>query len=423
VSPNNLQEWLDYQSNIHPKDIELGLARVGQVWQRMGAPAPASLVITVAGTNGKGSSVALLQAILGQAGYRVGAYTSPHLQCYNERISICGQLATDEALCNTFARVEQARGDISLTYFEFGTLAALWLFSQSQLDIAILEVGLGGRLDAVNIIDADVALITGIALDHADWLGDDVESIGAEKAGIMRAGKPVVYAAPEMPNSIAQKAQEVGAKLSRLGEDYHYERQAGAWHWQSGLLSRRSLPIPAIRGSIQLQNAAAVLQVIQCIYEIFAVDQQAIRQGLLSARLSGRLQVMQHRTRWILDVAHNPQAVELLSEQVTNMFVSGKVICLVGVLQDKLIPELFEPLLCQVDKWFVLDLSCETRGTSAAQVAALLKQQGSQPITQQTDSLENMCQKLIDSVSDEDLILVFGSFAAVAAVERWLAIE
>ena len=417
---NSLNEWLAYIDSQHPKNIALGLERVREVWANLGAPSLAQRVISIAGTNGKGSSVALLQAILQAAGYRVGAYTSPHLLEYNERVNIAGCSASDEALCDAFAQIEQARGTLPLTYFEYGTLAALWVFHQSQLDIALLEVGLGGRLDAVNSIDADVALITGIALDHMEWLGDTREAIGAEKAGIMRADRPVIYAAPEMPDSIATAAEQTGARLLRLNQDYHYRVQQQAWHWSNTEQHRRSLPLPNLRGNIQLRNAAAVLQVVHSIQDTHPVDQQAVRQGLIGATLPGRFEIHQRRARWILDVAHNPQAVAGLAAQLGDCFIKGKMIAVVGVLQDKLQPDLFTAMAERVDHWYIVDLSAEPRGASAQAVQACL--QACVPAEQITvcgAPLTGLNQVDLDSTAD-DQILVFGSFVTVAATMRWM---
>ena len=257
--PRTVSDWLDYQSTLHPKAIELGLERVAAVWRSLGSPVPAARVITLAGTNGKGSTAAFLEGILKAAGYRTGCYTSPHLLRYNERIHIDARPVDDAQLCDAFERIEQARGDIPLTYFEFGTLAALWCMANTGLDVAILEVGLGGRLDAVNIIDADVALISGIALDHTDWLGTRLEQIGMEKAGIARTGRPLVFTASDMPRTIADTAHQVGAVLYRLGRDYDYQAGDNGWQWRCGARVRSGLPLPGMRGDIQLRNAAGAL--------------------------------------------------------------------------------------------------------------------------------------------------------------------
>jgi dihydrofolate synthase/folylpolyglutamate synthase len=417
---NSLADWLTYISGQHPKNIALGLDRVRTVWNNLGAPAPAQRVVSVAGTNGKGSSVAILQAILQSAGYRVGAYTSPHVLEYNERVNIDGSPVNDENLCEAFAQIEAARGTTPLTYFEYGTLAALWLFQQSALDIALLEVGLGGRLDAVNIIDADVALITGIALDHMDWLGDNLEVIGTEKAGIMRKDRPVIYAAPEMPESIATVAYQTGARLLRLNKDYHYRVQQQAWHWTAAGQHRRSLPLPNLRGTIQMRNAAAALQVLACLQDSYPVDQQAIRQGLLGVTLPGRFAIYQRRARWIIDVAHNPQAAEGLAVQLSDCFIKGKTLAVVGVLEDKLQPELFTALKARVDHWYLLDLRDAERGASAQAVLECAQQSVSaEQITVCGEPNSGFNQVDMESTAD-DQVLVFGSFVTVTAVMRWL---
>jgi dihydrofolate synthase/folylpolyglutamate synthase len=416
MMPSSLSEWLDYQSSLHPQNMELGLDRVRQVWRALGQPRPARKVITVAGTNGKGSCVALLGSLLRAAGYAVGAYTSPHLLRYNERVCLQGQPVADSVLCDAFVQVEQARGDTLLTYFEFGALAALWIFSQRNLDIALLEVGLGGRLDAVNIVDADVALVTTIALDHMDWLGDDLESIAAEKAGIFRAHRPAIYASVDMPTNILKTAQRIGADLLRLGVNYHYRVEASAWHWTSDNQQRYALPLPNLRGPAQLRNAAAALQVLECLETDYPVTQAAVRQGLLAVQLPGRMAIYQPNARWILDVAHNPQAIQILADQIKRIFVAGKVIAVVGLLQDKLQTGLFEPLLEPVDAWFILDLSTESRGASAQHVKTLLPAQ----TTTLCHAPEEGFVLAHEAAGSDDLVLVFGSFAVVAAAMRWL---
>ena len=419
VSTRTLAEWLDWQSSLNPKSIDLGLERVRQVWDALDAPAPAANVISVAGTNGKGSSVALLEAMLRQAGYRVGVYTSPHLLRYNERIRIDGQDADDESICAAFERIEAVRGDIQLTYFEYGTLAALLLFSEASLDAAVLEVGLGGRLDAVNIIDADVALITGIALDHMDWLGDTLEKIGAEKAGIMRAGRPAVFAAPQMPHSVQAVADELGAELIRAGRDFSYQGSASSWDWTGRASRRAALPLPSMRGSIQLQNAAAVLQVLECLGGPLPVDQQAVRAGLIEAKVRGRFEIHQRNCRWILDVAHNPQAAELLSAQLADLFVPGKVHAVVGMLRDKAIAEVLAALAPRIDQWHLLDLSAEHRGAAAVELLDQLP--AAERAQAECCSDTDACLRHVHEAScEDDLVLVFGSFLTVAAAMQWM---
>ena len=417
--PRSLVEWLDYQSQLHPKNIELGLERVAGVWQALGAPAPAARIVTVAGTNGKGSSVAFLDAMLRAAGYRTGCYTSPHLLRYNERIRIDGREIDDASLCEAFERVEQARGDTSLTYFEFGTLAALWCMAQQPLDVAILEVGLGGRLDAVNILDADVALITGIGLDHTDWLGGDLESIGLEKAGIARAGRPLVFASREMPDSIAQVAQSTGARLYRLARDYGYQAGDSGWQWRVGDLLRSGLPLPGMRGVVQLQNAAGALMVLHLLSDLH-VDQRAIREGLLQARVAGRFEVHQRRCRWVLDVAHNPQAAEVLAGQLADIYVPGTRHVVVGMLADKAIEEVLATVSPCADRWHLLDLSDEPRGATADRLLSALP-----PAVRDRATIHESMRTCLDYldglVGESDQVLVFGSFITVGRAMSWLS--
>ena len=413
-----LDDWLDHLSQTHPADIELGLERVAAVWRALGAPAPALHVVTVAGTNGKGSSVAFLEAILGAAGYRVGAYTSPHLLHYNERVRIEGMPVPDAILCEAFERIEQARGDTPLTYFEFGTLAALWCFACAGLDAAILEVGLGGRLDAVNIVDADVGLITGIALDHTDWLGDDLDAIGFEKAGIARSGRPLVYSAREMPDSVARVADERGARLLHAGRDYDWRQAGDGWEWQGEAGIRPGLPLPALRGAAQMQNAAGALAVLSQLPDL-PVDAAAVRAGLLEARLPGRFDVRHRRCPWVLDVAHNPQAAEVLAAQLGERFVSGERHAVVGMLADKAIEEVLAVLAPRVDHWHLLGLGDQPRGAPAQTLLDALPataRAGAHCCTDVDDCLAALDSRL----GADDEVLVFGSFVTVGRVMAWL---
>ena len=290
---NSLDDWLAWQETLHPSEIELGLDRIAFVFQKLHPQPGFPSVITVAGTNGKGSSVAMLDAIYRIAGYKVGKYTSPHIFQYNERICINNQVIRDDLLCRAFERIDQARGNISLTYFEFGTLAALDIFLQHELDVIILEVGLGGRLDAVNIIDTDVALITAISQDHTQWLGHDIAGIAKEKAGIMRANKPVVSSGYSESETLKQCAKILGSEFYQAGEDYTFNKQDdGSWHWQYKQQLRSALPIPALYGEHQLNNAAGVLMVVELLAKHLPVNQQAIRQALMTVDLPGRFQVI-----------------------------------------------------------------------------------------------------------------------------------
>ncbi len=305
---DTLNDWLAWQETLHPKAIDLGLERVREVAARLGLLAPKHVVISVAGTNGKGSSVAMLEAILACAGLRVGAYTSPHLWQYNERIRIDRQPVDDAVLVASFARIDAARGDISLSYFEFGTLAALDILQRADVDVAVLEVGLGGRLDAVNIVDADCALVTGIGIDHVEWLGPDRESIGREKAGIFRGGRPAVCSDPQPPASLRAVAQDCGAIWYGLGEQFGYARTGEVWDWWGPNLRLDGLPLPALPGPFQLQNAAGVVMALQTLGARLPVSVQALQAGLRAARVAGRFTVVPGPFETIFDVAHNPHA-------------------------------------------------------------------------------------------------------------------
>lgn len=323
VSPRTLAGWLQLLEQRHAQAIQLGLERVAQVRAALGAD-PDALVITVGGTNGKGSCCAMLEAILLAEGYRVGCYTSPHLLRYNERVRVDGKDVADEALVEAFDAVEAARGDTPLTYFEHGTLAAWEVFRRQAPDVVILEVGLGGRLDAVNVFDADCALVTGIALDHMDYLGDTREAIGFEKAGIFRAGRPAVCGDPQPPASLLEHAEAIGAQLWISGRDFGFggdRQQWGYWRYQAppaqgALVKRGGLAYPALRGANQLLNAAAVMTVLDAVRDRIPVSMQAIRQGLMLVEVPGRFQVLPGRPAVVLDVAHNPQAAGVLAENL-----------------------------------------------------------------------------------------------------------
>jgi dihydrofolate synthase/folylpolyglutamate synthase len=417
---DSLSDWLDWQTSLNPRAIELGLERIRSVWDRLGAPALGGTVITVAGTNGKGSSVAFAEAILQAAGYRTGCYTSPHLLHYNERIRLDQRPVGDEQICAAFERIDQARGDVPLTYFEFGTLAALCIFSDARPDAVILEVGLGGRLDAVNLIDPDVALITGIGLDHQEWLGGDLESIGREKAGILRAGRPAVFAGRCMPASIRAHASGIGARLLVAGEDYQVIRTAQGWALQGEGVVRRALPPPAMRGAVQIENAAGVLIALGCVSGRLPVDQQAVRAGLLAARLAGRFEVRPGRPSWVLDVAHNPQAAAVLNELLGEMFTPGRRIALCGMLADKDAAGVAEQLVNRFDVWHLVDLSDQPRGQSAAQLAEKLRLVLDETPVEVGSSVAASMSRLATTAGPDDLVVIFGSFITVGAALAWL---
>ncbi|MFA5529678.1 MAG: bifunctional tetrahydrofolate synthase/dihydrofolate synthase [Thiohalomonadaceae bacterium] len=408
-----LAEWLAWQETLHPKAIDLGLERVGEVLGRMGLGRPSHAVITAAGTNGKGSSVAMLDAILRAAGYRVGTYTSPHLLRYNERVRINGVEASDAALCAAFDRVDRARGDVSLSYFEFGTLAALDLLERAELDIAVLEVGMGGRLDAVNLIDADVALITPIDVDHAEWLGPDRERIAREKAGIFRPHRPAICSDPHPPQALLAEAERLGTPLFILGRDYEFGVDGQQWWWRGTLQRREGLPLPALRGVSQTRNAAGVLMALEQLTARVPVYQQDVRAGLLSVQLPGRFQVLPGSVPRILDVGHNPHAAAELARNLAAWPCSGKTRLVIAMLGDKDAAGVVTELTPQVDSWYVAGLN-GARGSGHARLTAILQAAGIASV-QAFDQVEDACRQAHAEAQAGDRVVVFGSFRTVAA--------
>ncbi len=418
----SLDQWLAWLEALHPREIELGLARVRQVWNRLGAPAPAPHVVTVGGTNGKGSSVALLEAILTAAGWRVGAYTSPHLLRYNERARVAGEEVDDGLLCEAFARIDAARGDISLTYFEFGTLAALDVFARADLDVALLEVGMGGRLDAVNIIDADVAVVTAVDLDHQAWLGSDREAIGYEKAGIFRPARPAVISDPGPPASLIAQARAVGSPLFRLGHEFHYDRprEGAVWHWRSAGQHLDNLPLPALAGDWQLQNAAGALMALEWLGPVLPVDRAAIERGLRTVRMPGRCQrFLIDGVSWMVDVAHNPHAAAALADLLRREAVPGKTHAICAVLADKDAAGICRAMAPVVDVWHIAGLEV-ARGAPPAVLEEALASAGV-AAPQVHESVESACAAAAAGAGSGDRIVVFGSFHTAASVVPLLA--
>ncbi len=417
-----LDQWLDWQAGLHPSEIELGLERVASVWRRLCPGGLRSRVVTVAGTNGKGSCVAMLDAVFRQAGYRVGTYTSPHLVRYNERIRLDGVMADDAALCEAFDAVDRARGETLLTYFEFGTLAALLLFARSKPDLVILEVGLGGRLDAVNIVDADLAIITTIDIDHADWLGATREAIGREKAGIMRNGRPVVLADPQMPPSVFEEAARVGAEVLAAGRDFRALVTEDGWRWSGPGGVEMQLPLPALKGAGQLQNAAAVVTACQRLDQGPSVSEQALRAGLAGVKLPGRLQRVEGSPPVLLDVAHNRQAVEGLVSSLRLIAPRGRVCAVFGLLHDKDAGAIAGLLSETVDEWHLMDLP-GSRGRSAADLAQALLAAGVEAPLHTHPGFAHAFAAARASAGADDLILVFGSFLVVGEAMHYLDID
>lgn len=407
-----LPEWLSWQEQLNPKEIELGLGRISVVWSKMHPTGFSCPVITVAGTNGKGSSVALLDGILRAADYRTGCYTSPHFQRYNERIQIDGEEVSDQALCESFERIDQLRNGLPLTYFEFSTLAALDLFIAAKLDVVILEVGLGGRLDAVNIVDADAALITTISMDHMDWLGDDLQQIGREKAGIMRSGKPVVFSSSS-PQSVIDRAAEVGAKLYLVDRDYLFTtEESGHWQWQSDTQRYCDLPQPALLGAFQKQNAAAVIMLLNALNDPLPVPENAIKSGLQQLSLTGRFQRVEGLVPIYLDVAHNPEAAQALYDNLKSQRVSDRPLYAVfSMLADKEIEAVVEIMSPIIDHWFLATLD-SSRGATLEQLDGVISLHTDK--WSNANSIEAAVTAAQQQLSMGGQIVVFGSFFTVA---------
>ncbi len=409
-----LQQWLDWLDSGSTARIDLGLERVRDVWERLGHPAPPWPLVTVAGTNGKGSSVALLEAIWGAAGYRVAAYTSPHLLRYNERVRIGGTELDDAALCEAFARVDTVRGDAALTYFEFATLAAVDGFMRAEPDVVILEVGLGGRLDACNLFAADVALVTAIGLDHQAWLGNDREQIGYEKAGIFRSGRPAVCGDSQPPASIAAQAAQIGAPLYQVGEAFQFRSNPPGWEWWCEGRRRTGLPMPSLAGTHQVGNAAAVLMVLELLAARLPVGQGAVREGLMKVTIPGRCQVIPGEVETLLDVAHNPQAALALAELLRRRPCDGRTHLVVGMLEDKASGEFAAALRDGVNVWYVGGIAAP-RGLDAAALAGRLRSAGVEPRVVAPDVAAAYAAAQ-SAARPGDRIVVCGSFYSVAAV-------
>lgn len=413
----SLDAWLDYQQRLHPHAIALGLGRVREVWRRLGAPAPAPTVITVGGTNGKGSTVAFLEAIATAAGLRVGAYTSPHLLRYNERARIAGRDLPDAGWIDAFERIEAARGDIALTYFEFGTLAALWQFAQAAIDLAVLEVGLGGRLDAVNIIDADAAIVTTVDLDHEEWLGRDRDSIGREKAGIFRARRPAVVGDAAAPAAVPEHARAIGAQLVLAGRDYDWQvLEPGRWRWRSGdtLLD---LPMPALAAPVQLANAAAAIAALHALRARWRWDAASVASGIAAARASARLQCLAHAPDLYVDVAHNPQAAHALAQWLAANPSSGRTLAVYGALGDKDVAGVVAALAGQVDRWYPAALDAlSPRGLDAAALAQRLAALPRERVAAVSADVAGALALARAQAGTQDRIIAFGSFFVAAAV-------
>jgi len=423
----SLSKWLAWQEKLHPHAIDMGLDRVRHTLEALGWQRPRYPIVTVAGTNGKGSCVALTASILRAAGYRVGTFTSPHLFRYNERIRIDGSEISDASLCEAFIRIDAARGSHTLTFFEFNTLAALLVFETAGLDAMILEVGMGGRLDAVNAVDADVAIVTAIALDHCEWLGDDVEDIGREKAGIFRATRPAIFGDLDMPSSIETEAGRVGAELRRLGRDFRFTPPPGAperpygqdarWQWWGKARHEEDLPLPRLVGREQFANASTVLAALETLAERLPVSSEQIAAGLRAVELAGRFQVLAGDPPWIFDVAHNPDAAWVLADNLRTIPVEGRTLAICGILSDKDAGGIVKALAGSVDGWIVAGLT-GARALSAAGLAERLAAAGAH-VEYQAENVVAACAWAREYAHRKDRIVVFGSFLTVGPALKW----
>jgi len=414
LRPASLAAWLAYLETLHPKSIALGLDRVRDVLARLDTPIRCP-VVTVGGTNGKGSTCAMLESIYRCAGFATGLYASPHLLRYNERVRIRGEEVDDEALLQSFNAVEDARHDVPLTYFEFGTLAALWLFARAGLDVLVLEVGLGGRLDAVNVVDADVAVLTSIDIDHVDYLGPTREHIGREKAGIFRKGRPALCGDRQPPAAVETIARDVGASLLVIGRDYDYTDERSQWRFRGPRSERYGLPFPALRGPYQLANASTALAAVDLLHDRLPVSAQAVREGLLTVALPGRFQVLPGRPTVVLDVAHNPHAARALAAALGAMGFHPQTFAVFAMLADKDVHGVVEALRPRIDGWYVAGLPGARGGDPARMRDAVIAAGVAADSVHAFADVASAFRAARDASSEADRIVVFGSFLTVAA--------
>ena len=420
--PRSLEQWLAYQSQVHPQTIDLGLDRLRQVQDRLGWRQPNLPVITVAGTNGKGSVSGYCASIMKAAGYRVGTFTSPHLRDYRERIRVHDALVGADELVAAFERIEAARGKVALTFFEFNTLAALLVFEAARLDAWVLEIGMGGRLDAVNVVDPDVAVVVSIGFDHQEYLGTTLEAIAREKAGVFRRGRPAVLGSREMPAVVEELARAIGAPLKRLGLEYSYVHDGSVWRYSGTRWNLARLPAPALVGDAQFANAATAIAALEEIAERLPVPAAAVAQGLKEVRLAARFQVIvpvrPGAPTWILDVAHNPAAARVLARNLRDTPSGGRTLAVYGILADKDASGVAAELRDCIDAWWCASTAGE-RGRSGAALAQTVASQVAAPI-EVADSPEAGCAAVQAAAGPTDRIVVFGSFHTVGPALDWL---
>jgi dihydrofolate synthase / folylpolyglutamate synthase len=418
----SLEQWLAYQTQVHPQSIDLSLDRLRLVLERLNWRQPTVPVVTIAGTNGKGSVSGYCAAILAAAGYRVGTFTSPHLRDYRERIRIHDRLVSAAELVSVFERIEAARREVGLTFFEFNTLAALLLFDAAQLDAWVLEIGMGGRLDAVNVVDPDVAVIVSIGFDHQEYLGATIEAIAGEKAGIFRQGRAAVLGSREMPGIVEERARTIGAPLKRLGNEYGYTREGAAWHYRGSRWNLPQLPAPALMGDMQYANAATAIAALEEIDARLSIPGAAVAQGLRQVRLAGRFQVIAPARplapTWILDVAHNPAAARVLARNLRDLPSGGRTLAVCGILADKDAPGVVAELKDCVHAWWCVTTDGD-RSRSGTSLAQTVKQEVAAPV-EAADGASAGCAAALAHAQPQDRIVVFGSFHVVGPAMDWL---
>lgn len=425
MSARTLGQWLQYQQGVHGLAIDLTLERVREVASRLGLLQRRCPSVIVAGTNGKGSTAALLAQLLQAAGRRVGLYTSPHLVRYNERVRIDGREAADELLAAAFERIEAARGTLTLTYFEYGTLAALQIFQDAAVNAMVLEVGLGGRLDATNIIDADVAVLCSVGMDHRDWLGDTLEQIGAEKAGVFRAGQPVVLGSQAMPGSVWSRLQALGCRVYSAQRDFLWQIEGQGyafepWHYRSTQCVLGPLPAPALPGAIQYANAACALMAAQLLCGDSACERVRVAQALRAVVLPGRFQIVPGEIEWILDVAHNEPAARVLAAALRGRPAAGRTFAVAGILADKDAAAITRVLDEVIDQWVLASVHGEARALSADALAARVAPLRSAPMLDA--SVQAACERARSLARAGDRVVVLGSFHVVGPALSWLGL-
>ena len=418
----SLEQWLAYQTQVHPQAIDLGLDRLQQVLDRLDWRAPKVPVITVAGTNGKGSVSGYCASIMAAAGYRVGTFTSPHLRDYRERIRVHDRWVSAQELVSAFERIEAARGQVGVTFFEFNTIAALLVFEAAKLDAWVLEIGMGGRLDAVNVVDPDVAVVVSIGLDHQEYLGATLDAIAREKAGIFRRGRPAVLGSLDMPGVVEDTARGIGAVLKRLGSEFTYVREGAGWQYRGSRWHLPHLPAPALIGDTQYANAATALAALEEIDARLPISAAAVAQGLERVRLVARFQVIaparSGAPTWILDVAHNPAAARVLARNLRDRPGAGRTLAVCGILTDKDAAGVAAELRDRVDAWWCVSTEGE-RGRSGAALAKTVRLEVAAPV-EAADSTSAGCEAALAHANPDDRILVFGSFHTVGPALDWL---